>query len=40
MPKGKPKSGSKSGSAPQGKCPHCGGKLGKDGKCMKCGRKY
>jgi tRNA(Ile2) C34 agmatinyltransferase TiaS len=21
----------------KGKCPDCGGKMGKDGKCMKCG---
>lgn len=33
------KKGSKSGNAPEGKCPHCGAKM-KGGKCSKCGRSY
>jgi hypothetical protein len=38
--KAPPKKGDKKEAPAKGKgetCQHCGGKMGKDGKCMKCG---
>jgi hypothetical protein len=35
--KGKEAPAKEKGDKGKGKCPDCGGKMGKDGKCMKCG---